>query len=125
VAKWRRDLDEIEMALRTELRKPIEPPDGFAERVLAKATGIRPVRVWAHRAIAAALLAAAVLGVSDGVRFAETSMRDRARLETQREARQQFLLAMRITDATLQTAVARGLKDQLGVASEKVREAQQ
>ena len=93
--------DQFEREL-TRAMRGVDPPEGFADRVMARALAGVPARakvlwmprhaqMWASGAIAAALLA--------GVFFGEE-----AHLRHQREqaAQRQFELAMRITDHALQ-----------------------
>jgi len=93
--------NEFEQEL-TRAMRGVDPAEGFADRVMARAQAAVPVRakviwiprrirMWAGGAIAATLLA--------GVFFGEE-----AHLRHQREqaAQQQFELAMRITDRTLE-----------------------
>jgi hypothetical protein len=90
----------------TQAMRAVDPPEGFAERVLARVDASEaprarvltmPVRVrlWASGAAAAAMLAGAYLG-------------EQAHLRHQREqaalAQQQFETAMRITDQALEHA---------------------
>ena len=100
--KYDRD-DELEQALRSALR-PLSPPGGFAERVLARAqdsaepessairkpSWLRPQLRWA---VAAVLL----LTVTLGAFWAHQRQR---RMEGER-ARAQVLLALRITSITI------------------------
>jgi hypothetical protein len=69
----------------------IEPPEGFAERVLAGAPHRRTARSWWAAAIAAAVLLAA------GLQFEH---RRRIRVEGER-AKQQVMLALQITGSKL------------------------
>jgi len=96
LAKFER---ELTLAMRA-----VDPPEGFAERTMARAVAPSPVRakvlwmprrvrLWAGGAIAAALLA--------GVFFAEEA-HQRHQREEAALAQQQFELAMRITDRTLE-----------------------
>ena len=93
--------DQFEREL-TRAMRGVDPPQGFADRVMARAHAAVPVRAkvlwmprrvrqWTGGALAATLLA--------GVFFGEE-----ARLRHQREeaAQRQFELAMRITDRTLE-----------------------
>jgi len=93
--------NEFEQEL-TRAMRGVDPPEGFADRVMVRAHAAGPVRakvlwmprrvrMWAGGAVAAALLA--------GVFFGEE-----AHLRHQREeaAQQQFELAMRITGRTLE-----------------------
>jgi hypothetical protein len=99
--QWSRFEEELSDAMRR-----VDPPEGFAERVMARAQANdkprarivpfpRRARVWVSGAIAAALLA--------GVFVAE-QMRLRQERERTELARQQFEAAMRITGETLQQA---------------------
>jgi hypothetical protein len=95
--------DQFERELTLALRA-VDPPEGFAQRTMARAHAVAPfrakvlwmplrVRSWAGGAIAAALLA--------GVFFAEET-HQRHQREQAALAQQQFELAMRITDRTLE-----------------------
>jgi len=86
----------------TQALRPVEAPEGFADRVIARAKAPAPAsgkvirmplrtRMWATGAIAAALLTG-VFGEQTHVR------RERQKEEL---AQQQFEAAMRITDQTL------------------------
>jgi hypothetical protein len=99
--QWSRFEEKLSDAMRR-----VDPPEGFAERVMARAQAddrprarivpfLRRARVWVSGAIAAALLA--------GVFVAE-QMRLRQERERTELARQQFEAAMRITGETLQQA---------------------
>ena len=99
--QWSRFEEKLSDAMRR-----VDPPEGFAERVMARAQANdkprarivpfpRRARVWVSGAIAAALLA--------GVFVAE-QMRLRQERERTELARQQFEAAMRITGETLQQA---------------------
>ena len=79
--------DELKIALRR-----VDPPPGFAGRVLAGAESNRRGRRWWTAAIAAGLL------LAGGLEF-ERERRIRAEGE---QAKQQVLLALRITGAKLQ-----------------------
>lgn len=98
-------LSKFEQELTCAMRQ-VAPPDGFAERVMARVQESDPVsgrvlmmklrpQVWIRGTIAAALLV--------GIFFAEE-----AHIRHQREeaelAQKQFEVAMRITDRTLQHA---------------------
>jgi hypothetical protein len=98
-------LSRFEEELSGAMRR-VDPPEGFAERVMARArANDKPrarivrfphrTRVWVSGAIAAALLA--------GVFVAE-QMRLRQERERTELARQQFEAAMRITGETLEQA---------------------
>lgn len=87
----------------TEALRPVAPPEGFADRVMARAQSSAPAvgkvirmqlrtRAWASGAIAAAVFAG-VFGHQTHVRHE----RQQAQL-----AQQQFEAAMRITDQTMQ-----------------------
>ena len=93
---------ELERQL-TQALRPVGPPDGFADRILARAQASAPAtakviqmplrrRAWASGAIAAALVAG-VFGYESHVRY------ERQQAEV---AQQQFEAAMRITDQTMQ-----------------------
>ena len=95
-------LTQIEQEL-TRAMRAVDPPEGFAERTVARAqeSGAPRARVltmprrsqfWASGAIAAAVLAGAFFGEQTHVR------RERQREE---RAQQQFDTAMRITNETL------------------------
>lgn len=95
-------LTQFEQEL-TRAMRAVDPPQGFAERTLARAqqssaprprvlTMPRRSQFWASGAIAAGVLAGAFLGEQTHVRHE----RERAAL-----AQQQFDTAMRITDETL------------------------
>ena len=87
----------------TRAMRPVDPPEGFAERVLARAQ-TQPVprarilamparmRVWAGGAIAAVLAIGAFVGQQVHIR------QERRKAEV---AQQQFETALRITDETL------------------------
>jgi len=93
---------EFEQHLTVALQR-VDPPEGFADRVMARAAlagsapakviRMRPRRAWASGAIAAAVLVGALGG-------------EQVRLRHQREraerAQRQFDTAMRITDQTLE-----------------------
>jgi hypothetical protein len=92
---------EFERNLAQALR-PVDAPEGFADRVMARAQGSTPgaakvirmplrTRMWATGAIAAALVA--------GVFAEQTHVRHQR--EKAELAQQQFEAAMRITDQTL------------------------
>ena len=94
--------DEFERELTLALRG-VDPPDGFAERTMARAKVPAPavgkllalpmrIRLWAGGAVAAALLVGAIAGEEVHLR----RQRERAEL-----AQRQFEAAMRITDETL------------------------
>jgi hypothetical protein len=99
---------EFEQEL-TQALRPVAPPDGFADRVLARlqparlgpATPVRAKvvtmtprpRIWASGALAATLIGAAFIGQQAHVRH----QRQQAEL-----AQQQFETAMQITDQTLE-----------------------
>ena len=90
----------------TEAMRGVDPPAGFADRVIARVRvpeqtqakvlrmPLRP-RMWTSGAIAAALLAGALTGEQVHLR------RERERAEL---AQQQFEAGMRITDEALQHA---------------------
>ena len=93
--------NEFEQELARAMRG-VDPPQGFADRVMARAQADVPVRAkvlwmprrvrqWTEGALAAALLAGVFLG-------------EQAHLRHQREqaAQQQFEQAMRITNRTLE-----------------------
>lgn len=95
--------DQFEREL-TRAMRSVDPPEGFAQRTMARVQSIVPVRakvllmprrvrLWAGGAIAAALLA--------GVFFAEQAHQRRQREEAAL-AQRQFELAMRITDHALE-----------------------
>ena len=95
-------LTEFEQQLTQAMRR-VDPPEGFAERVLARAKTqqvsptnllVMParVRVWAGGAIAAVLAIGAFVGQQVHVR------QERHKAEV---AQQQFETALRITDETL------------------------
>lgn len=99
----------------TEAMRPVEPPEGFAERVLARAEADEAprarvltmplrVRAWSTGAVAAALLVGSFLGEEAHLRHE----RQKAEMERQRAevAQQQFETAMRITSETLDHARA-------------------
>lgn len=90
----------------TEAMRPVDPPEGFAERVLARAQTseaprarvlVMPRRLpsWASGAVAAALLVGAFFGEQVHLRH----QREQAEM-----ARQQFDAAMQITGQTLEQA---------------------
>ena len=79
--------DELKIALRRQ-----DPPPGFAGRVMAKAESRTPARRWWVGAIAAGLL------LAGGVEF-ERERRVQAQGEL---ARQEVILALRITSTKLQ-----------------------
>ncbi len=90
--------DEIELQLRAALARK-EPPPGFAQRTVARATGItvtapaprRPARVWVSLALAAMLL----IGFSAaGIQ----RVREQRRAD---EVKQQLMLALQITSQKL------------------------
>lgn len=92
---------ELERSLREALR-PVEPQEGFADRVMERARTAKPIpakvvtmaprRVWAG-AIAAVLIVGAFAGEQTHLRH------ERERAE---QAQRQFDAAMRITDQTLE-----------------------
>jgi hypothetical protein len=95
--------DDFEQHLTRALR-PVDPPAGFADRILAQAQSpkaapaevivMRPrTRLWASGAIAAALFV--------GSFFAQQA-HQRHQREQAALAQQQFEVAMRITDETLE-----------------------
>ncbi len=88
----------------TQAMRGVDPPEGFAERTMARAqAGEAPrarvltmphrLRLWASGAIAAALLAGAYFGEQAHLRH----QREQAEL-----AQQQFEEGIRITDSTLE-----------------------
>ena len=93
---------EFEIKL-MEAMRAVDPPTGFADRILAQSQPTQPSRAkifvmprsrnWASGAIAAALLAGVVLGEQMHLRH----QREEAAL-----AQRQFEAAMRITDHTLE-----------------------
>jgi type VI protein secretion system component VasF len=96
-------LTKFEQELMQAMRA-FDPPEGFAERVMERAQASEQPRakifamprrlpLWTSGAIAAALL----LGVFFGVQTHLRQQREQAEL-----AQQQFELAMRITDRTLE-----------------------
>ncbi len=100
--QFKEPLSRFEEELMRALR-PVDAPEGFAERVLERAAQPVPqrarvlvmprrVRVWAGGAIAATVLA--------GV-FATHEVRLRNRREQAERARQQFEAGLRITGDTL------------------------
>ena len=87
----------------TQAMRGVDPPEGFADRVMARAQASeRPrarvlqmparLRMWASGAVAAALLAGCYFGEETRLRH----QREKAEL-----AQRQFDTAMRITDETL------------------------
>jgi len=92
----------LEQSLTAALER-VDPPEGFADRVMArtepsgsapaKVIRMKPRRVWASGAIAAAVLVGAFTGEEVHLRH----QRERAEL-----AQRQFETAMRITDQTLE-----------------------
>ena len=101
---------EFERELVRAMRR-VDAPEGFAERVMARAQTARQARaaviplwhrarVWASGAIAAAVLA----GVFAGEQVHARRERERAELARRQFARQQFDAAMRITGETLEQA---------------------
>lgn len=87
----------------THAMRAVDPPEGFAERVLARAQAAEQPRarvlamprrrpLWASGAIAAALLVGVFIGEQTHLRH----QREQAEL-----ARQQFEAGMRITDEAL------------------------
>jgi hypothetical protein len=99
--------EETRMKFEQELKqamRAVDPPEGFAERVLVRAkakeqsrarvlTMPRRLRAWAGGAIAAAVLVGAFTGEEVHLR----RQREQAEL-----AQRQFETAMRITDRTLE-----------------------
>lgn len=81
--------DDLELQLRAALSRK-EPPPGFAQRTLALAALRRPVRAWVSLALAAALL----------ISFAAAGVH-RVRERRAQEAKQQLMLALRITSEKL------------------------
>ena len=88
--------------------RPVDPPEGFADRVMeraqsparaeAKVVRMHPrARPWISGAIAAALLAGVYTGVYTGEQAHQRHQREKAI-----RAEQQFDEGMRITDATLE-----------------------
>lgn len=95
-------LAQFEQDLRQAMRG-LDPPEGFAERVLARAEASEATRarvltmprrrpLWAGGAVAAAMLVGAFVGQQTHLRHE----RERAEL-----AQRQFEAGMRITDETL------------------------
>lgn len=93
---------ELERQL-TQALRPVGPPDGFADRIMARAQASTPAtakviqmplrrRAWASGAMAAALVVG-VFGYQSHARY------ERQQAEV---AQQQFEAAMRITDQTMQ-----------------------
>lgn len=89
----------------TEAMRAVDPPEGFAERTMARAQANEQppakvlampgrLRLWAGGAIAAALLAGALVGEQVHLRHER---------EQKEMAQQQFEAAMRITDQTLES----------------------
>ncbi len=106
--------ESFEDELRRELRAPVAPLGGFEERVLARALAAER-RARDRWTIAAGVAAAVMLGVAgEGLHV---------RAEKRAEARQGFALAMRITGAALETALARGLDEQITKAVQATQEA--
>jgi hypothetical protein len=98
-----KSLAELEQQL-TQALRPVEPPEGFAERVMARAEKPMPVparvlvmthraRLWAGGAIAATLL----VGVFTAEQIHERQRREQAEL-----AQRQFEVALRITGEALE-----------------------
>ena len=75
--------EEVEWALRAALREPVAMPARFREQVLARALAAETHgrRTWQHRAIAAGLLAAALLGIGGDALHRRTTERARARAQ--------------------------------------------
>jgi hypothetical protein len=103
VDQHEKTLTKFEQEL-TQAMRGVDPPEGFAERVLARAEACeaprarvlampRHLRLWASGAIAAALVVGVVAGEQTHLRHE----RERAEL-----AQQQFEAGIRITDATLE-----------------------
>ncbi len=107
-----RNADEnLEQELRRALRGSTPLPNGFQERVLARALESER-RARGRWAMAAGLAATVALGsVGEALH---------ARALKRAEARQQFALAMHITGDVLQTALTRGLNGQIQKAAHAV-----
>ncbi len=113
----------FEQQLREAVRAPVALPEGFAERVLARARGQRrgvPGRVRLHWAAVAAAVLVVVMLAGAGVWQARRAQQQ----EAQARAQQQLRFAMRITSARLEAALARGINAPLAEARQKIEEAQ-
>ena len=113
----------FEQQLREAVRAPVVLPEGFAERVLARARGERRgVGGWVRLhwgALAAAVLVAVMLAGA-GVWQARRVQQQQARARAQ----QQLRFAMRITSARLEAALARGMNAPMAEARQKIEEAE-
>jgi hypothetical protein len=107
------ECDPFEREL-TQAMRPVDAPQGFADRVLGQIAEVQPrrakvlmmprnVRLWAGGAIAAALLVGAFGVREQRVRH---QREEAAQAQQQSQAQQQFQLAMQITGNTLADAPA-------------------
>jgi hypothetical protein len=97
--------DDLDAELRRALR-PVEPPQGFTERVMARLVPVQSRRVRARWSIPIGLAAAALLGVGIYVGIQRQQF---AGLE----ARRQVIEALRLTDQKLDI-VYQTVKDESG-----------
>jgi hypothetical protein len=97
--------DDLDAELRRALR-PVEPPQGFTERVMARLVPAQSRRVRARWSIPLGLAAAALLGVGIYVGIQRQQL---AGLE----ARRQVIEALRLTDQKLDI-VYQTVKDESG-----------
>lgn len=99
---------ELEQSFEQELRAALQPrsaPEGFADRVLARLDALPrhepapwPIRTIRNRVVRGAIAALLLMSVGIGGYFE----RQRQRQIAGEHARQQVLLALRITSSTLQ-----------------------
>ncbi|MBX9599498.1 MAG: hypothetical protein K2X35_00785 [Bryobacteraceae bacterium] len=90
-------MNDFEKELSNALRR-VEPPEGFAERVAARAardkvTVMKPRPHWTRWAAAACLV---IIGAAGGERYYQKRQAERAE-----NARDQLLIALRLTGAQL------------------------
>jgi hypothetical protein len=101
--------DDLDAELRGALR-PVEPPDGFTERVMARLMPAQRRRVHFHWGIPLGLAAAALLGLGIYVGVQQQQRQRLAGLE----ARRQVIEALRLTDQKLDIAY-QTVKDESGI----------
>ena len=99
--------DDFEEQLRRSLR-PVEPPEGFAERVLARVEAAQSPRIRTRWPVPAGLAAALFLGLGLYI-HTDQQRQELAGLE----ARRQVIEALRLTDQKLDI-VYETVKDESG-----------
>jgi hypothetical protein len=101
--------DDLDAELRSALR-PLEPPPGFSERVMARVAPVQMRPVRAHWRVPVGLAATVLLGLGIYIGVQHEQRQQLAGLE----ARRQVIEALRLTDQKL-AIVSETVRDEAGI----------